>query len=354
MPSVAPITKVELNQPPNASFEPIAEIFTNAVKFEYLKIALEHYVFEHLQAPKTAKALSKELGTDAALTAKFCNTLVAMGFIQRTADHYCNTPVSNTYLVQGSPHYQMHLINRNGNSNTSRSQVSKALKEGPINSKSQGAYADIYSRDFILAMAETAVRGFLQKTVESITSLPEFKNAKKMLDMGGGHGLYAIALAQANPQLEAYVLDLPPVVESATKEYISVYGMQDRVHPVSSNFFTDDLGSGYDLVYASDVLYRTTSTQRLAVLKKVAASLNKGGVFATRHWFLNADESGPLNVVEFDLRLSTMPAYGDVQFGIPKLNEFIDLLGQAGLVLRDVVDIQVFKDSSKLLIAQRL
>jgi predicted O-methyltransferase YrrM len=353
MPTATPITKINLTQQPTASFEPLSEIMTNAVKFEYLKIALEHDIFEHLQTPKTVDTLSKELGTHATLTAKLCNTLVAMGFIQRKADIYCNTPVSNTYLVQGSPHYQMHMINRNGNSTTARSQVSKALKEGPINSKSQGDYADIYSRDFILAMAETAVRGFLQKTVESITILPEFKTAKKMLDMGGGHGLYAIAMAQANPQLDAYVLDLPPVVESAIKEYISTYGMQDRVHAVPANFFTDDLGSGYDIVYASDVLYRATGEQRLAVLKKVAASLNKGGIFATRHWFLNADESGPLNVVEFDLRLSTMPSYGNMQFGIPKLNDFIDLLSQAGLVLRDVVDIQVFKDSSKLVIAQR-
>ncbi len=345
---MASITRINLTQQPQTSFEPISEITTNMVKFDLLTIAIEHDLFEHLQTPKTADALSAELRTNACLTAKLCNALTAMGFTLKQGSHYCNASISNTYLVRSSPYYQQ-LINRNAKTSP-RLAFSKALKTGP--SKSEAAYADVYSRDFIIAMAETAVRGRLQKTVAAITILPEFKDAKKLLDIGGGHGLYAMAFAQANPHLDAYVLDLPQVLESATKEYLSVYGMQDRVHMIPADFFTDDLGSDYDIIYASDVFYRATSEQRSAVLKKVASSLKRGGVFATRHWFLKADKSGPLNVVDFDLRLSSVTIYGDPEFGVFSLNEFIDLLSDAGFVLRDVVDIEE-SENSKLVIAER-
>lgn len=345
---MAAITKINLTQSPPTPFQPLSEIITNLIKFDLLTIAIEHNLFEHLQTPKTIDALSTELGTNACLTAKLCNALNAMGFTQKQGHNYCNTSVSNTYLVSNSPYYQ-RLINRNAKTSP-RAAFSKALKSGP--SKSDAPYADVYSRDFIVAMAETAVRGRLQKTVEAITLLPEFKDAKKLLDMGGGHGLYAMGFTQANSQLEAYVLDLPQVLESATKEYISVYDMEDRVHVIPADFFTDDLGSGYDIVYASDVLYRATAEQRLIVLKKVASSLKRGGIFATRHWFLNADKTGPLNVVDFDLRLSSVMLYGDPEFGVFSLNEFIDLLSDAGFVLRDVVDIED-SENSKLVIAER-
>jgi predicted O-methyltransferase YrrM len=241
------------------------------------------------------------------------------------------------------------MLEREGKAKA-RALFSKALKEGPL--KAEDDYETVYSRDFMLAMTETALRGVLQKTVELISSIPEFKNAKKLLDMGGGHGLYAIAFAQTNPQLEAHLLDLPQVLESTAKECITTYSMEDRVHLIPANFFTDPLGSGYDVVFASDVLYRATAKQRSKVLQKVAASLNKGGIFATKHWFLNADRCSPFNVAEFDLRLSATQ-YGDSPFNIFTLGEFINLLQNSGFKLREIIDLSGQRGMAKIVVAER-
>ena len=49
--------------------------------------------------------------------------------------------------------------------------------------------------------------------INIISELPEFKEARKLLDLGGGHGLYAITFTKSNPNLGAYVFDFPDVVE---------------------------------------------------------------------------------------------------------------------------------------------
>ena len=43
-----------------------------------------------------------------------------------------------------------------------------------------------------------------------------------MIDLGGGHGLYAIALAALNPALEAYVFDLPLVIPTNERVHCKV------------------------------------------------------------------------------------------------------------------------------------
>ncbi|WP_269849642.1 methyltransferase [Methanosarcina horonobensis] len=53
----------------------------------------------------------------------------------------------------------------------------------------------------------------LQETVRVVRENVDFTNVKKLLDLGGGHGLYAIAFSKLNEDLQAFVFDLPPVTK---------------------------------------------------------------------------------------------------------------------------------------------
>ncbi|WP_305513231.1 hypothetical protein [Methanobrevibacter sp. V14] len=48
-------------------------------------------------------------------------------------------------------------------------------------------------------MAEDAVSGELQETLNIVKKYDEFKDSKTLLDIGGGHGLYAIGFKKLNP-----------------------------------------------------------------------------------------------------------------------------------------------------------
>ncbi len=329
---------------------PLYEIMENIEKFKLLTTAIEYNIFEHLTTPKTADTLSEELKTNLRMTTKFCNALTAMGFLFKNGQVYNNTPLSNMYLVKTSPFCQIHLLNLERDSRERRwSTFSKVLKEGSI--KSERSIGGAFTRDFLLAMAEGALRGGLQKIVEIFSVMPEFKNAKTLADIGGGHGLYAIAFAQANPQLKAYVVDFPHVIESITKEAISDYEMTDRVHTVACDFTQGDIGGKYDIIFASDSMYKSHN-QMVPLLEKIASSLNENGILVSKHWFLNEEKSSPMTSVLFDLKMS-FEQHGDTPNDLFTLGEYISSLNEAGFQVQNVTDINGPYDPSKLVIAKR-
>jgi hypothetical protein len=102
-----------------------------------------------------------------------------------------------------------------------------------------------------------------------------------MLDLGGGRILYSHNILAAHPTLKAVIYDQPPVAAVA-REFISKYGMQDRVETIGGNYLESDIGSGYDLIWASMTLY--FAKERLdELVTRIYQSLNSGGCFISLH-----------------------------------------------------------------------
>jgi predicted O-methyltransferase YrrM len=318
----------------------------HAEKFYILDAALELGFFEKLKRPTSSLELATFIGTDPKLTEKMCDSLVAMGLLRKEGNLYVNSSLTDTYLVEGSPYCQKNLLKVERSMIKDRwTQFLKALRGGTV--KVERKYS---VREFTLAMAESALRGELQRTVKILSQLEEMKRARKFLDLGGGHGLYAIALAKAFPSLHTYVLELPNVIESTTKEIVDRYGMSDRVHLIPADFTKDDIGSGYDVVFASHSLYGK-SDQLLSILKKIHASLNSGGILVSNHWYLDESREGPLRALLWELHLASFYHKG---FDLFTLKEFISHLNKTSFLVEDVVEMSQSDSPSKLVIARRV
>jgi len=101
--------------------------------------------------------------------------------------------------------------------------------------------------------------------------------ARRLLDVGGGHGLYSIRFCRRHPGLMATVFDLPQALDAA-RQTIVAERMTDRVSVQRGNFAHDDLGSGYDVVLLFNILHAWQPEQNVALLHKVAAALGPGGL----------------------------------------------------------------------------
>lgn len=208
-------------------------------------------------------------------------------------------------------------------------------------------YKNTFDENFVNAMAETALLGSLQNTVKVITGLPEFSQAKKFLDLGGGPGLFAIALAQKNKELMATLFDLPQVTEVAQK-FIDQYKMNNQVSVRPGNYLVDDLGQGYDLVLASDTFYPCQKESVYDVVRKIYHSLNLGGIFVSKHWVYTSEEKND-SLTLFNLKLSIL----GVQPHIFTRNEYIALLEDAGFSSLRVVDLYSSEKPDVLFIVQK-
>lgn len=192
------------------------------------------------------------------------------------------------------------------------------------------------------------MRGGLHSTLEIVSSLPEFVKATKLLDLGGGHGLYAIAFCQANPKLESVIFDLSAVIEVA-REFIARYEMQDCVHTLAGDFSKDSWGNSYDIIFASDALYKPRDLL-LPILGKIKDTLNEGGLFITKQWTINEQRTAPVTTVLWDLMVSLS---NNFPFYTYNDDEFTNVLKEAGFRRIEVFDISTPAKPSHIIVSRK-
>jgi predicted O-methyltransferase YrrM len=263
----------------------LREIAMGFEKGEIFLTALELDIFTKLKELKTAEALSMEMGTHHELMRRFLDILVALGVLAKHKNQYLTAPSVVPFLVEGEPynlnlkHYWEHIAEARDN----WLNFKKILNTGPLNKLdiySSAIHEHKFDSDMIGWIARWTMLGRLQATLKIISKLPEFKNARRLIDSGGGHGLFAIGFAQKNPKLEAIVFDQPEVTE-ITQEYIARYETQDRVRTMAGDFTKDDLGSGYDIAFESLAHYEPKE-RIIAFYRRVHAVLNDSGFLITQ------------------------------------------------------------------------
>ncbi len=77
----------------------------------------------------------------------------------------------------------------------------------------------------------------------------------RVLDVAGGSGVWSIALLRQHPNLDATVLDLPPVVEDAAIPTIERLGLSDRYSFIKGNLFEVPWGEGYSSVVLGHICH---------------------------------------------------------------------------------------------------
>jgi hypothetical protein len=256
--------------PPESFFSLIDDGMTGIRAVAVIMAALELDIPGLAKKPMTIPELARITKSDSATLTPFCDTLVAMNILIRSGDRYQVTPLASTYLDTASPFSQVHYLRKNARMiEDIWSRLPDVIRTGPVMYTAREFFPKISLR----AMADNAVCGRLQATIRPIITLPQFSGYRRMIDLGGGHGLYAIALTQQHPRLWASVMDLPPVIP-LVEEYIRAYHAE-RVHTIPGNFFTDPIGTDYDIVFSSS----NPSGKSIDLVREIATSLNPGGVF---------------------------------------------------------------------------
>jgi SAM-dependent methyltransferase len=311
--------------------------------FYALSSALEVGIFQNLMQPKCSSEVAKELGLHAGITEKLCKALASRGYLSREGDNYALSDQARTFLTESSPFYQGNLIKLMQRTRAQRwGSLARALKEGPIAAPSG---TQVFDEFFALAMAEGAVGGSLQRTVRALKRMPQFHEARRGLDLGGSHGLYSLAFASLNPDLEVVIFDLAKVIDGAAKRVVSD---SERIITMAGDFNRDDLGKDYDFVFASDVLYRNEESL-CPLLARIRKSLKPEGLLISKHYHID-DLVRDSSAVLFDLMFSLSGTGGVVYSSA----DFCRLLESAGFSIVQVDDIGSPASPSKIITARKL
>lgn len=379
-------TPVDLMQKPEIDADRFFKLVDSSVRglkeCRLIAAAFELGVFEALKIPLSTGVLAEKLGCDPVLMPHFCEALHSLGFLDRFEEGahegeentqiqrkgedkgededkskdrkpddgakdgeavYLVSELSATYLLESSPFSQQHYLAERLRNVELWTRLPQIMKNGPEIVEKGPFFGEV-----VHCMAENARCGLLQETVRVVLENVDFTNVKKLLDLGGGHGLYAIAFTKLNENLQAFVFDLPPVTQK-TKYFIEKYGAS-RVDIIPGDFFKDEIGSGYDVIFSSF----NPGGKVPSLIPKIAEALNPGGVFITRQVPDEKTKSSPFLSLDWNLW-----TFEDVKKGgsgysfensVP-FAEYIETLGSYGLEVFRALDM---KDGSRIVFSWKV
>jgi demethylspheroidene O-methyltransferase len=151
-----------------------------------------------------------------------------------------------------------------------------------------------------------------------------FARHRRMLDVGGGEGTFAISAARVAPALQLVVFDLPAVAERARAK-LAAAGLGGRASAVSGSFVDDPLPTGADLVTLIRVAYDHDDARVQALLAKIYAALPPDGTLLLAEPMRSDAGDDPMADAYFGFYLLAMGRGRARSF-----SEFQDLLTRAG------------------------
>jgi hypothetical protein len=263
----------------NLSSARLYQMLFSAVEEKLLTTSIRLEVYEHLQNPMSAAQLADALHSDPVNTEYFLNGLAACGVLEKQKGLYKNAPLAQTFLVKDMPTYLGEgFLVQSGMREMMASDLYKLVKEGTDQKVSQDLGHDEkkWGR-FAKIMANNARAGIAQQAAELVSELPEFASFEKMLDLGGGPGIFGIAMVAKHPSMKGVVFDRKPSTDVAQK-FIAEYQLQDRMEVLAGDYNEDAIGIGYDFIWASSTL-NFAQPHLGMVINKIYDALNPRGLF---------------------------------------------------------------------------
>jgi ubiquinone/menaquinone biosynthesis C-methylase UbiE len=282
-------------------------------------------IFERLAAGRaTAAVIARDRKLNAAMVEKLLSPLAAMGLVCRAGgEAWRLTPKAAATLVSDEPFYQGNTLAHSANVWSFWSDLESAVrgKRGRWRYLEGEGGSPIRShRDFILAMHNMAMAG----RAAELAARVNVRGRRRLMDIGGGPGSYAMALCERNPRLMATVFDLPETVKIA-REVIARLGMSGRVAAVVGDWDKDDFGEGNDVVVLSNIMHGAGDKAEMK-LAKAHKSLVPGGLLIVQDFLMNAEKTGPLIPALFNVMVGA--------FSLPEMTQRIAAAGFAKLRVR--------------------
>lgn len=239
----------------------------------------------------TVAQLSSKTETDPDGLEVLLNALTAASLIRKKDSMYSNHPQMAELFIQDSPHYQGDVFHHCAAHWASWCDLTKIVKTGEHGSRS-------WTQQEQINLANT-MKYQAKMTAPHIISQVDFSNAKRMIDLGGGPGGYGIEFACFNPDLTVVIFERNEEALKIAVRDAKCRNVLPRVIIQNGDFFVDDIGQGYDLVFLSSVLCLFSPEKARLLLDRAARALNVGGQLVVVDIMPNGDRTGPLNAAMF-------------------------------------------------------
>lgn len=253
---------------------PMADMF-GGLAFKAVLAAVEIGVFEGLaDGAATPAALADRIGASERGLRFLLAALEPLGYVRGHGDRYANSESTERWMLSQSDTDLSDLFRYFGDMSARWDNLASSVRKGEPAVPADSWFEEDPSRWDVYHAGMRAISRLLADEIVSAVKLPA--SARRLIDLGGSHGLHAVRFCSEHGSLEGTVLDWEFARESA-EETIDAAGLAGRVHFRAGDIVEDDLGDGWDVALLFNVVRGWPEDKAREVFAKVHASLAAGG-----------------------------------------------------------------------------
>jgi SAM-dependent methyltransferase len=255
--------------------QPLFDSDSNPALGRALTAAVKTGLTDQLSATYTSAGdLARKAGLNETVVPLVLDCLEALGYVKNKGDAYAFSKTGKKFLNRDSPANLInYLLFSEKIHYPSFAGLDEILQSGRRQRNNLGDFSPDDWKLFTLAMADIA-----RMSVEEVTkAIPAPEGKRKLLDLGGSHGLYSIYQCRKNPALQAEILDMESI-RPFLEQNIRDYNMLDQVSLVVGDFMVDQWEIDYDMIFAFNIVHGLNAGDNQKLFSKAHRSLKKGGI----------------------------------------------------------------------------
>jgi predicted O-methyltransferase YrrM len=264
-----------------------------------LMTAAELDIFSFLSdTPKTVAEVSKHLSSQYRGTEALLNVLAALDLLVKQEGKYRTKAGLERFLSGSTPETVLPMIRHMAHLWERWGKLTEIVLKGKEEESIEALERDEEGVKAFIGAMHTIGRGM----AESVVSRLDLSGHENMIDVGGGSGVYTIAVLKLVPRMRATIFDLPSVIELA-RQKLAEEDLLGRVTLVKGNFYKDALPDGHDLALVSAIIHQNSPEQNVELFKKCFDSLLPGGMVVIRDFVMSEDHTQPADGAVFAINM---------------------------------------------------
>ena len=244
----------------------------DANKIILLGSALKTGLFSSLTEKKDIPSLTRELGADERALYIVLEALCAMGYVEKENDSYIIADRARPLFIDGGKDYVGGYLSHTLNKLNAWLELPQIIK-----GEKTGRRKPDNISTFMNAMASTP-----EEDIQEIVShcLDKKKDAKTVLDLGGGPGKYSKVFV--NRGLKAVLLDTPQTIDYVSGKFglAGIRNLTLKKADFTQDLFVNEFEELFDIVFMGNITHIYSEDVNRNLLMRVGRLLNKGGMVA--------------------------------------------------------------------------
>ncbi|KAG8450580.1 hypothetical protein GDO86_003011 [Hymenochirus boettgeri] len=295
---------------PQKLFEYIDGFLVSKTMFTACELGIFDLLYK-ANEPLSTLDISTYLATSYDGTDRLLNACVGLKLlnvaIKNNEALFSNTDLSNIYLVKSSPRSLHHMMMYYSQTIymcwhflPDAIREGKSQYERAFGVSSEVLFSALYRSEEEMVHFMHSMDSIWKICGKDVIAAFDLSAFNEIYDLGGCSGALAKQIVSVYPSSTVTILDLPNVVQTAKKHFISDGDANISFH--EGDFFNDPIPEA-DLYIMARIIHDWAEDKCLQLLNKLYKSCRSGGGVLIIEALLNEDRSGPLTSQSYSLNM---------------------------------------------------